>query len=69
MKKDRVLIGSHLRELRKRNGLTQKDVAEVLGIHENAYSQYELDLREPTLSKIIDLAILYQTTTDNILNL
>ena len=69
MKKVRVFIGKHLRNLRKARNLKQKELADYLGISVAVYSSYENDINEPTLSIVIALAEYYQTTVDNILNL
>lgn len=52
-----------LRELRKAAGLTQKEVAELLGCSQQTYSDYELGKRELSTAALICLAQLYQTTT------
>lgn len=69
MKKVRILIGSHLRKLRVDHCLSQKEVAQYLGISVQVYSLYETDKNEPSLSIVIGLAELYGTTVDNILNI
>jgi putative transcriptional regulator len=38
---DRQYIASKLVELRKKSGLTQKEVSERIGVSESSYSQYE----------------------------
>lgn len=48
-------IGSRLKQLRKENSVTQKQIAFYLGIKQNSYSQYENGERElglETISKI-----------------
>ena len=69
MKKTRVYIGKNLRNLRCKHNLKQKDVALFLGVSVAVYSSYETDKHEPTLSDIIGLSELYNTTVDNILNI
>ena len=39
--------GERLSELRKDNGLTQKDLAEILGVSENSISLYERNINTP----------------------
>lgn len=52
----------NLKELRKEKGLTQKDVAEKLGISESTYSLIENDIvkisvnRAEELSRILDVS-------------
>lgn len=69
MSKLRVYIGSNLKKLRKERNMKQKDVADYIGISIAVYSSYETDKREPTLSVVIALAELFQTSTDTILGL
>ena len=38
---DRQYIASKLVELRKKSGLTQKEVSERIGVSSSSYSQYE----------------------------
>jgi len=56
-----------LRELRKLKKVTQKQVAESIGLSERAYQHYELDEREPTLGNINKLADFFGVTTDYLL--
>lgn len=54
---DIMNIGSKLKELRKDAKVTQKVIADNLGIKVNTYSQYENDLRQPPyafLEKIVE---------------
>ena len=69
MAKTKVFIGNHLRMLRKERNMKQKDVADYLGISVAVYSSYETDTNEPPLSVIIGLAELFETSTDNILDI
>ncbi len=49
-------IGAKLKVFRRRKGLTQKQVAELLGITVRAYQHYEAGDRNPTLEKSFKLA-------------
>jgi len=52
-----MIIGEKLKKLRKEAKVTQKVVAEHLGVGVNTYSQYENDLRQPpyaVLEKIVE---------------
>lgn len=53
--------------LRKLHGFTQKQVADKLGISQQAYSLYERGLRAIHIDIFVSLAILYGTTVDYIL--
>ena len=44
---DRQLMGQRIRELRKRRGMTQKELAEASGIGESALRSFELGARYP----------------------
>lgn len=56
-----------LRELRKQNNLTQSDMAAILGISRQAYSNYELGTREADHITLIKLADYFNVTTDYLL--
>lgn len=57
-------IGEHLRYFRKKKGLTQKELAEILSIKQTTYSGYETDYSEPDLEILNALADLYDTSID-----
>ena len=58
-----------LKELREENNLTQTQVAELLNVKQNTYSQYETEKRQLSIDVLIKLAKLYKVTTDYILEL
>ena len=58
-----------LKELREENGLTQFDVANILNVKQNTYSQYENGKRQLPIDVLIKLAKFYNATTDYILGL
>lgn len=62
-------LGERLRELRKKQGLTQVQVAERLGISKAVVSSYEAASRYPSYDVLIKLATLYGVTTDYLLGL
>lgn len=55
-----------LRDLREDNDLTQNQIAKMLNIKQNTYSQYENGKREIPLSALCKLADFYQTSIDYI---
>ncbi|MDD7245336.1 MAG: helix-turn-helix transcriptional regulator [Eubacteriales bacterium] len=57
-----------LKELRTENGLTQNQVAEILKIKQNTYSQYECGTRTIPIESLIVLANFYDTSIDYIVN-
>lgn len=58
-----------LKDLREDHDLSQKQVAEYLGMKQPQYSRYERGLRELPTDVLIRLAQLYKTSTDYILGL
>jgi transcriptional regulator with XRE-family HTH domain len=53
------ILAERLRELRKKNKMTQKDVATFLGISESGYGYYEQGRNEPSLETLRKLASKY----------
>ncbi|MTI67440.1 MAG: helix-turn-helix transcriptional regulator [Firmicutes bacterium] len=60
-------IGNKIFELRKKLGLSQKQLADKIGITEASLSRYENDLREPKAEIILRLAECLNCTTDYLL--
>ena len=58
-----------LKERRTNKGLTQKNVAEFLGITEHGYQNYEIGKQEPRLDMLIKLATHLDTSSDYLLGL
>lgn len=58
-----------LKALRKEKKLTQKEFAEMLGIKQNSYSDWETGKNEPNLENIIKIAKILNTSTDYLLGL
>ncbi|WP_455920464.1 helix-turn-helix domain-containing protein [Priestia megaterium] len=61
-------LGIRLKELRKQNKLTLKQVGDHLGMTGVAISCYENETRKPAPEIIQKLANLYNTTTDDLLD-
>ncbi len=55
-----------LLELRKKQKLTQQDVAKLLNIQQSTYSGYENGAYEPTIQTLCHLAEIYHTTIDEL---
>lgn len=55
------------RPIRKKLGITQKDLADMLGVTPNAISQWENGVRNPSLENVKRLAEILHCTTDDIL--
>jgi len=53
-----------LKDLREDNDITQAEIAKMLNIRQNTYSQYENQKREIPLSLLWKLADYYNTSID-----
>lgn len=58
-----------IRELREDHDMTQRQVAEILGIKQQVYSTYELGFRSLPIEHLIKLCRYYGTSADWILGL
>lgn len=58
-----------LKDLREDHDMSQKQVAEYLGMKQPQYSRYERGLRDIPTDVLIRLAQLYHTSADYILGL
>lgn len=62
------MLAAKLVELRQSRGLSQKDLADYLGVSREAYSNYERAVREPNLEVICRLTKLYQINVSELVN-
>jgi len=62
-------FGERLQTLRKSKGLSQKQVADAVGISASVISNYESSERTPSLENLIALAGFYRCSTDYLLGL
>ena len=60
-------FADRLKELRKENGVTQKQIAELLGIAERNYRRYEAGGVDPSSSSTSILADYFGVSTDYLL--
>lgn len=67
MKDNMETFGSRVRSLRKRKKMSQKEVAEKLGLSDAVLSNYERNLREPDFETLINLSKLFNVSTDYLL--
>ena len=58
-----------LKTLRKEKKLTQKELAEQIGIKQKSYSDWETGKNEPSLENIIKLTKILDTTADELLGI
>ena len=56
-----------LQQLRKSRGLTQDDLAEILGISLSSYQKYERDAISPSYETLCKIADFYHVTTEYLL--
>lgn len=62
-------FGLRIRELRKRKGLTQAQLGEMLGVTKDAISHYENNTQTPSLTKLTRLALYLNASVDYLLGL
>lgn len=65
----KTIIKERLKELRKENGYTQKQVAKALNKSETGYASWEQGLAEPGLCDLVTLCKLYGVTSDYLIGL
>ena len=58
----------NLKEIRKRNKLTQREVSKFLNITPQAYAHYEQGYRTPDINTLKKLAEFYHITLDELVN-
>ncbi len=64
-----MLKYERIRDLRINQGPTQTQIAEVLHIKQNTYSQYEIGVLNYPLDVVIRLALFYGTSVDYLVGL
>jgi transcriptional regulator with XRE-family HTH domain len=62
-----MTIGTNLKRYREAKGLTQQAVWEAAGISKSSYTSYEAGRGMPSADKIVSLAKVLGTTTDELL--
>ena len=63
-----MLFINRLKKLREEYKLSSKDIALLLGISEQEYNKYELEINSISLKKLDILAKLYNTSMDYLVN-
>lgn len=58
------MLAQRVKELRKQRKLTQRAIAEHLGIKEQAYQRYEYGCPNPSLDRLIELADFFDVSLD-----
>ncbi len=62
-----MTIGQRIAQLRRAKGLSQEELAEMVGVSRQAVSKWELDQALPDAEKIVALAAALDASTDQIL--
>ena len=62
-----IMRFENIRSLRIDNGHTQKQIAEILGVSQNTYSQYEIGVLNYPIDALIKLADFYNVSIDYLL--
>ena len=57
-------LSENIRKFRKERGLTQEQLAEVLGVTVGAVYKWEARLSQPELSMVMELADFFDTSVD-----
>lgn len=65
----REILSQRLRTCREANNYTQREAAIYCDITEKAYQNYELGRREPKVSILIRIALLYKVSLDYLVGL
>lgn len=63
----RTYFGHNVRVLRCKNRLSQKQLAELIGYHENEIALWEKGKVEPRLSAILTIASTFRVRVDNLI--
>ncbi|WP_394405328.1 helix-turn-helix domain-containing protein [Streptococcus sp. 20-1249] len=62
-----MLFNENLKQKRLERGLTQQEVADILGVFQGSYANWEKGNREPNFDNLIKLAEIFYVTTDELL--
>ena len=62
------MVFRHIRDAREDRDLRQKDIAAVLNVSQNTYSQYETGVISLTAEVLLKLAEYYQVSVDYLLD-
>ena len=62
-------FGSRLKELRIERGLTQKQLAQLIGSAQSAVYYWEADRQEPSISSLKKICEVFDVSADYLLNI
>lgn len=60
-------FGTRLKQARKKHKMTQKQLAQMLGVEQSAISNYEKNLRAPSTGALVEIANQLEISLDNLL--
>ena len=63
-----IKVGNNIKDLRKKKGLTQKDMASLLNIPSSTYSNYENNNREPGKKILLNISEILGVSIYDLLN-
>ena len=66
--KEIMMLGKNLKTLRKKNNLTQEDLADSLAVSRQAVCMWERGERTPKISVLTKIAKTFEITIDHIVN-
>mgnify|MGYP000323757564 CR=1 FL=1 len=58
------MFGERLKSIRLHSGITQKEAANLFGITERAYQNYEINKSKPNVSLLISIAEYFDVSID-----
>ena len=61
------VFAEQLKTLRKKNSLTQKELAEKVGVKQNSYANWENGKREPNIEMLVRIADYFDVSLDYLL--
>lgn len=61
------MLGDEIKEVRKKAGMTQMELAERLGVSKGAVAMWELNQRSPSVKMLQKICAVIGTTPDSIL--
>lgn len=64
-----IQLGSTIKALRRKNGLSQEQLAAQLGLSRQAISKWEADLSQPDLDSVARLCEIFGVSSDELLGL
>ena len=60
------MLSENLKKAREEKGMSQKDVAEAVGVTQTAINRFEQGIKVPSLSTMVDLSATLDKTIDEL---